>query len=216
MSEAIEQLFSNLDSWQHLPAFDLGRKADIFISVYLPEYLKKRYGYDVQMIIPDFPIRVGTVRPLTDSNGSFKIDYFIKVRKPNKVILLKFRTNNKTSRPEKDWYLAEAKRKGIRQLLTGLKKIVAASSPKSQFDYLLERLECTGLIQLSGKGDFRILDAECDITIIYVQPDSTPSLNIITFTDIADFISEQRDDLSQRFARSLREWGKGHTSPPTH
>jgi hypothetical protein len=211
MNKAIQQLFTNLDSWQHLPTYDLGRKADIFISVYLPEYLKKRYGYDVQMTIPDFPIRVGTVRPLTNSNGSFKIDYFIKVRNPNKVILLKFKANNKVSGPEKDWYLGEAKRKGIRQLLIGLKKIVAASSPKSQYDFLLRSLESAGLIQLSGRGDFRILDAKCEIAAMYIQPNAASGDNVITFAELADFVSQQSDELSQRFAQSLRAWARSST-----
>jgi hypothetical protein len=135
MNEPIHQLFANLDSWRHLPSYQLARRADIIFSVYLPEYLKKKYGYHVQVVIPDFPIRVGTVRPLTDNNSSFKIDYFVKVSNPSMVILLKFMMERKSKGLEPDWYLAEAKKKGVRQLLIGLEKLVAGSTPKNRFDF---------------------------------------------------------------------------------
>lgn len=52
----------------------LDRLYDIRKPFHLPKYLKQKWGYDVQMIIPDFPIRVGTVRPPTDNNKMKKID----------------------------------------------------------------------------------------------------------------------------------------------
>jgi hypothetical protein len=206
MNKPIHQLFENLDSWRHLPAYQLGRRADIFFSVYLPEYLKKRYDYDVQVVIPDFPIRVGTVRPLTDNNSSYKIDYFVKVNNPSTVILVKLMTDTGSKRSEQGWYLAEAKKRGVRQLLLGLKKIVAAGSPKSQYDFLLRSLECAGLIQFANSSDFRILDTDCEIAIMYVLPHAGSGDNVITFEEMADFVSQKSDDLSKRFAQSLREW----------
>jgi hypothetical protein len=210
MNKTIHQLFANLDSWRHLPSYQQDGRANVFFSIYLPEYLKKRRGYDVQMVIPDFPIRVGTVRPLTDNNRSFRIDYLVKVCNPSMVILFKLKMDMRSKRSEQDWYFAEAKKRGIRQLLIGLKKIVAASSPKSQYDFLLRSLECAGLIQLSGKGDFRILDAKSEITTMYIQPNTASGDNVITFAELADFVSEKSDDLSKRFAQSLREWGSGN------
>jgi hypothetical protein len=200
MNNPIHQLFANLDSRRHLPSYQLERRADVFFSIYLPEYLNQRRGYDVQMVIPDFPIRVGTVRPLTDNNKSFKIDYFVKVSNPSMVILVKLKTDIRSRRSEQDWYLAEAKKRGVRQFLIGLKKIVAATSPKSQFDYLLRSLECAGLIQFSDKRDFHILDGKHEISPMYIQPNATSSDNVITFAELADFVSEKSDDLSQRFA----------------
>jgi hypothetical protein len=209
MNKSIHQLFENLDTWRHLPSYQLGRRADIIFWVYLPEYLKKKFGYDVQVVIPDFPIRVGTVRPVTDNNSSFKVDYFVKVSNPSMVILLKFMTESGSKRSEPDWYLTEAKKKGVRQLLSGLRKIVTGSTPRSRFDYLLRSLECAGLIQVTETNHFHILDAEHDISIMYIQPNATSDNNVVTFAELADFVSQKSDDLSQRFAQSLREWATG-------
>jgi hypothetical protein len=44
MSEPIQQLFENLDSWRHLPAYQLERRADVFFSVYLHPMLAERFG----------------------------------------------------------------------------------------------------------------------------------------------------------------------------
>ncbi len=86
---------------------------------------------------------------------------------------------------------------------------------KRKYDYLLGRLESAGLIQLSGKGDFRILDAKHKISLIYVQPDEANGEHVITFAELADIVSEKSDDRSQRFAPSLREWmtNNPETSP---
>jgi hypothetical protein len=211
MNKTIHQLFANLDSWRNLPSYQQDRRANVFFSVYLPEYLRKRCGYDVQMVIPDFPVRVGTVRPLTDNNRSLKVDYLVKICNPSMVILVKLKMDMRSRRSEQDWYFDEAKKRGVRQLLVGLKKIVAATSPKSQYDFLLRSLESTGLIQLSNKGDFRILDTKSEITTMYIQPNATSGENVITFAELADFVSQQSDELSQRFAQSLREWAKSNT-----
>ena len=44
----INQLFNNLDTWRHLPNYQLERRADIFFSLYLAEVLQaqKDLGLD--------------------------------------------------------------------------------------------------------------------------------------------------------------------------
>jgi hypothetical protein len=44
MSDTISKIFDNLDSWRHLPSYQLERRADIFFAAYLPELLMARFG----------------------------------------------------------------------------------------------------------------------------------------------------------------------------
>lgn len=39
----INDLFDNLDTWRHLPAYQLERCADIFFSLYLPDLLLNKF-----------------------------------------------------------------------------------------------------------------------------------------------------------------------------
>jgi hypothetical protein len=108
--------------------------------------------------------------------------------------------------------LAEAKKRGIRQLLLGLKKIVSASTAKHQFEYLLHCLESAGLIQLSGKANFRIVDVKHAISTMHIQPVAEPGNDVITYAELANFVRQQSDSLSQGFAHSLLEWANNSSS----
>lgn len=45
--------------------------------------------------------------------------------------------------------------------------------------------------------------------ILYIQPKSDPGdERVISFEEVAELISAKDDFLSQRFAQSLRDWGR--------
>ncbi len=206
MSDPINQLFANLDSWRHYPSYQLERRADVFFSIYLPGFLKEKRGYDVQIIIPEFPIRVGTIHPKADINKSFKIDYLVKVNNPSRVLFIELKTDNSSRRPKQDWYLNEAKKAGMQSLLSGLKKIYAATNAKDKYQHLLRGLETANLIRLSSKKGFEVVDDENEITVLFLQPNSNGDDNTITFGEFAEYVGNNEDELSQRFSKSLREW----------
>ena len=99
----INAIFDNMDVWRNLPAYQLERRADIFFSIYLPEILFYKFGAKVEGVIPEFPIRVGTIHHEIDINKSFKVDYFAKASK--KIILVELKTDEGSRRNEQDWYL---------------------------------------------------------------------------------------------------------------
>ena len=74
----IDQLFDNLDAWRHLPSYQLERRADAFFSIYLARILETKYGEEIEGLIPEFPVRIGTLQPDLETNQSFKIDYLAK------------------------------------------------------------------------------------------------------------------------------------------
>lgn len=205
MKGLIEQLFANLDTWRHFPAYQLERRADIFFSIYLPEYLRSECGYDVQSIIPEFPIRVGTIHSKKEINKSFKVDYLVKVRQPSSVLFIELKTDAKSCRDKQDWYLNATRKAGMQSLLRGLQQIYRATTSKDKYRHLLRALESANLIRLTDRTGFEVIKEVNPISILYLEPtgDGTSS---ITFSRLADFVGKKQDELSQRFSQSLREW----------
>lgn len=205
MVSLIDQLFVNLDMWRHFPAYQLERRADIFFSIYLPEYLKSERGYDVRCIIPEFPIRVGTIHSSTDINKSFKVDYLVKVDKPSSVLFVELKTDDKSRRDKQDWYLQAAQKEGMQSLLEGLRKIYRATDAKDKYRHLLRALQAANLIQRVDGHGFDILPDPNEISILYLQPHGEGS-DTITFQELSEFVGKKQDALSKRFSESLREW----------
>ena len=72
----IDVLFDRMDAWRHFPSYQLERRADLFFSLYLPEVLEAKLGFSVaDLLVPEFPARIGTIYPENPSNQSYKIDY---------------------------------------------------------------------------------------------------------------------------------------------
>jgi hypothetical protein len=63
----IDDIFDKLDDWRHLPAYQLERRADVFFSIYLPELLEERYGFEIEGLVPEFPLRIGTITSKADT-----------------------------------------------------------------------------------------------------------------------------------------------------
>ena len=74
--QQIDTIFDRMDAWRHLPNYQLERRADLFFSLYLPEVLESKLGYSVaEHIVPEFPVRIGTIYPDIPIDKSYKIDY---------------------------------------------------------------------------------------------------------------------------------------------
>jgi len=74
--EKIIEVFDKMDMWRHLPNYQLERRADIFFSIYLPEVLESKFGIKINnKLIPEFPVRIGTIYPNIATDKSYKIDY---------------------------------------------------------------------------------------------------------------------------------------------
>ena len=71
----INTLFDRMDAWRHLPNYQLERRADLFFSLYLPEVLEAKLGFPVaDQIVPEFPVRIGTIYPDIPIDKSYKIE----------------------------------------------------------------------------------------------------------------------------------------------
>jgi hypothetical protein len=203
----ISEIFDNMDKWRHLPAYQLERRADIFFSIYLPEILFYKFGVDIEGVIPEFPIRIGSIYDQADTNKSFKVDYFAKGKDAKIILLVELKTDENSRRDKQDWYLEKAKEVGLVELLKGVRKIYKATGSKKKYQHLLDELQKLGLISQHGNGEFDIAEADYEIRTAYIQPNNADEQgNIISFRDISHIIEQHGDELSLRFSKSLLIW----------
>ena len=97
-----QTLFDRMDSWRHLPNYQLERRADLFFSLYLSEVLNAKLGFHVKdQIIPEFPVRIGTIYPDIPIDKSYKIDYVLLSADSDKAILVELKTEGLSRRENK-------------------------------------------------------------------------------------------------------------------
>ncbi len=57
LSESVEVLFQQLDSFRGFPKYALERRLDVFVSLFLEEYLSTRFEAPVRIVAPEFPLK---------------------------------------------------------------------------------------------------------------------------------------------------------------
>lgn len=205
----INQLFSQLDDWRHLPSYQLERRADIFFSLYLPEVLQKKFKLlEAPILIPEFPCRIGTVFD-SKSNQSFKIDYLAITKDGENVFFVELKTDIYSRNKKQDENMLQAEKKEISELFSGIKDLHKASIQKqkylSLYRYLSEQLKLEinldGIISKDTFAKFKVKPK-----IVYLQPAKSKNEYDIDFEYFANEILSTADPLSQRFADSLRNW----------
>jgi len=222
MNRAV-QVFDLLDTWRHLPNYQLERRADIYFALYLPEVLEIKLGLSFNpLLIPEFPIRIGTIYPNIKSNKSVKVDYLALSNDRTSAVLVELKTDDSSRRENQDKHMLSAKQVGFANLLEGVKLIFPTTNKKKKYLSLYKSLESLELLSIPSSldkimrssshhginqaiSDIQISSNVTEIFIIYVQPNgSGPS--VINFYDFANVVKEHDDPLSQRFASSLVDW----------
>lgn len=190
----IEKLFSLLDKWKNLPAYQLERRADIFFALYLPEIIKKKFNCEVIEIIPEFPVKKN------ENNRSEKIDYVVVCE--NKVFFIELKTDINSCNEQQERYYSRAKENNISKLVDGILEIYQATNSKKKYNHLLDILSSIGWVK-----DKENTSHDYEIEIVYIQP-SQDRLNktIILFDEIINYLSDKEDVLSKRFLKSLNDW----------
>ena len=221
----ITDLFDRMDAWRHLPNYQLERRADILFALYLPEILETKLGFPIRPeLVPEFPVRIGTIYPNIPTDKSYKIDYVALSASADKVVFVELKTEARSIRPEQDKYLLAAKSAGLRRLLEGVLDIFRATNSKRKYFCLLENLEGMGLLripmpmkELMARSPFQGANEasrHIEVTthadepmIVYIVPNETGP-NIISFQEFAGIVGRHDDPISQRFAISLCAWAE--------
>jgi len=221
----ITAIFDRMDEWRHLPNYQLERRADLLFSLYLTEVLERKLGHPLlPTLIPEFPVRIGTIYPDIPGNKSFKIDYLALPEDRTKAVFVELKTHSHSRRTKQDRYLEAARNAGLERLLEGLLQIFRATNSKRKYFRLLQLIEDMGLLRIpeamnrivAGKNLRGInkasegIEIDCPLTecgIIYVQPKGTGD-DVVNFAEFADTVRAHSDPISQRFSQSLEEWAK--------
>lgn len=220
----IERVFDMLDHWRHLPDYQLERRADIFFAVFMPKFLSQRFGVTLDSrMVPEFPVRIGTIYPEIEINKSFKIDYVAMASDRSKAFLVELKTDSSSRREKQDKYLKAAQSAGLRALLGGVIQIVRATQHKHKYVCLLRLLADLQLLQLPAEldeavqskhwasginaclDDVEIAASDMPLEIVYVQPKAHKG-DEVGFDEIATCLDGLNDPLAERFATSLRNW----------
>lgn len=214
---SIDRLFDRLDEWRNLPAYRLEHRSDIFFSLYLHDALEALLGTHLhEVIIPEFPVQLGAIKEFMDKmrgqdNQSKKIDYVAFSSDCTRALFIELKTDNGSRRASQDTYLENAKKAGIKKLVSGITRIAGATKKKGKYDHLMRKLESLGQVKRDG-SEWRESSQVNECQIFYLQPTIKPEDDphlVITFEWLADYIVNSKhaqDPLARRFAQSLRTW----------
>lgn len=218
----INTLFKTLNDWRYLPAYQLERRADIFFALHIKELFKKLYDAEINLVLPEFPIRKGSLPNDVNynnklaknykSNQSFKIDYLAYSKNKNLVYFIELKTDVGSRNLKQDWYLKAAQKLGMYKVFDDLKPIHKASNKNGRikYEYLFKKLDKIDLIK-GDRSDFEIINNPLNIERRYIQPiikeNDTNKKLIITFQDIIDNLKDvSNTELTKRFLESLEQW----------
>jgi hypothetical protein len=204
------QYFRMLKDWKLLPAYKVEPRIDSIIGYYLPMFISDFLKIKVIGIIPELPIRLGTVKPDHEGSSyadrSYKVD-FLLVGDNDINYLVEFKTDSKSRREDQDTYLLEAKKVGTKGIIEGIMKISQVSSYKPKYNHLKEKLRLIGLINPEGK--YTGLNQALDI--IYVQPSNHKNeKSVIDFHWMANWFKSNYPgaEFENELADALDIWAK--------
>lgn len=232
--EPIETVFRHLDTWRHLPAYQLERRADVFFSVYLKGVVEELTGVELEdEIIPELPIKRDLIWPDRPTGASVKVDYALFAKDRSRVFFVELKTDGASRRETQDDYLEAAKRLGFRAIVEGIRSIVLRTKAHQKYHHLCVSLARLGFLDLpadlesllyptpqSGPLDAKLAAIgpaliEAPIEVVYVQPAKTADDRCIDFEDFAAHVERHEDPFSKMFAAHLRRWTQlaGSTPP---
>ena len=206
----ITKYFEMLIDWKQLPAYRIEPRIDSFIGFYLPGLLNHYFSDKIIGVIPEFPLRLGTIHPEHNEKNfaqrSYKVDFYA-LSDCGKNYFVEVKTNSSSRRDKQDKYLHLSTKVGMKNIVEGVIQISKVSSYKIKYNYLKAKLSDLGLIDdldnFSGKSE--------KIEILYVQPKrlySDEGKLVIDFAYISDWLSSEypNNQFALEFSDTIKKW----------
>lgn len=200
--------FKMVIDWKKLPAYRAEPRIDSLIGYYLKDILSSKLGDQISGIIPEFPLRLGTVNPaINDKNyadRSYKVD-FLAIGSNGKNYLVEFKTDGKSLRPGQDKYLIQAENAGTKKIIEGVLQIAKVSSYKVKYKHLLSKMQECGL--LNSNSQYSGFNPA--MKKIYVIPNNKlNSPDIIDFKNIVEWFKKksEKDTFEDALVNALQIW----------
>jgi hypothetical protein len=197
--ETLEQL----NDWKKLPAYRAEPRVDFIVAGALPEIIKSKFNSNIEIIIPELPIRIGTIYNNGTSDKSYKVDFYILLES-GRHLFIEFKTDSGSRRNKQDEYLLASQKVGMKAILDGVLKIYSATTYMTKYKYLIDKLESAKLITNSGTN-YSPSNSQDEIEIIYIQPKAAKS-NEIGFEEVSNIIGKSEDPIYRKFSEILLSW----------
>jgi len=130
--------FTMLSDWKKLPAYKAEPRIDSLIGYYLKQILADYCHDNIIGIIPELPIRLGTIdsKKYQDTNfadRSYKVDFYL-LSSNGTNYLVEFKTDMGSISDKQRWYLNKAKDMGMEALVQGICRIASVSTYKEKLE----------------------------------------------------------------------------------
>ena len=166
MSDSVEQVFKNLDTWRHLPDYRLEGRVAPFFALFLRDVLGEALGVELhEILIPEFPLRIGTLRKASSDSGpiganasnkekasdgqSKNVDYVAFSRDGSTAYLVELKTDLGSVNPGQQRYLRRASKAGMEELVGGIIQLCGNSKKRRKYVHLLHLLAKLNLVSIS-------------------------------------------------------------------
>ncbi|GHT80620.1 hypothetical protein FACS1894130_12050 [Spirochaetia bacterium] len=205
-----DKYFEMIKNWKKLPAYSLERRIDSLLGYYLPSFLEDKCNTgEITAIIPEFPIRIRTIRSEhADNNEACRFD-FMAVNNTGDCYLIEVKTDEKSIRDIQMQDLERIKKSLPSDIFEGIIKVLdnKNSSKRKKNRCLKEILMALNLIdekKYTGNGK--------KIEVIAILPDEKRAGKIdfkkIGFEQLADWFREKNDvgEFEKSFSNALKSW----------
>ena len=221
----VSDVFKLLNRWRHLPGYPLEGRSAPFFALFLRDILRDRFGEMHDVVIPEFPLRQGTLDS-GDSNLSYNVDYVAFSKDKGTAYLVELKTDMDSKRPKQEEYLCKARKVPFSSLVEGVRELAKGSDKKQKYVHLLHRLSEAELVskcdELYGKSFPKCVpgwtkaikklqfERKCWKTkVVFIQPEKGKSASCafeyIYFGEVANIV-KQHGDLGSTFAKFLKQW----------
>jgi len=194
-----------LNDWKKLPAYKAEPRIDFIVAGALPEIIKNKYNCNISVIIPELPIRIGSIYKDLDIDKSYKVDFYLYLEN-RKHLFIEFKTDSGSRRVKQDKYLLASQSVGMKAILDGIIKIYSVTNYKTKYSHLMKKLLTAGLISESN-SIYQPTVIQNEIEILYIQPKAEQQ-NEIGFDEVAKLMIESEDIFYKKFSEILFSWSK--------
>jgi len=204
-TEAVEQMLQNLDTWRHLPKYQLERRADMFFGLFVRQIVSEYSGDPIHpIIIPEFPFKHKKT-----TNHTVNFDYVLFSEKGTCVYILELKTDANSVDHDQLENLKDASQVQFAELLEGIRDVQKNTKQDKKYACLFDLLEKVKiespkieLLYLSPRLD----DAKRDVVLKVVKKEESEHDNIIDFQMAAEILEKTGGAVECHFAAYLRRW----------
>jgi hypothetical protein len=143
LSASVEVLVQQLDHFRRFPKYALERRLDVFLSLFVEEFLSTRFEAPVRMVAPEFPLK------REGNQLSTNVDYLLRREGPTPAwLFLELKTSSDAVSREQLASYGAAREYGMRHVrrdLFSIRDAVGNDAPrKTRYNRLLEQLARAG------------------------------------------------------------------------